>query len=46
MIHSLMKEYGLNRQTAELMTEYDYCLMIGFKNLEVKKEEYLIEKNK
>ena len=46
MIHSLMKEYGLNRQTAELMTEYDYCLMIGFKNLEGKKEEYLIEKNK
>lgn len=46
MIHNLMKEYGLNRQTAELMTEYDYTLMVAFKNLEVKKEEYLIEKNK
>ncbi len=46
MIHSLMKEYGIDRQQAESMTEYDYTLMVAFKNLEGKKEEFLIENNK
>ncbi len=46
MIHSLMKEYGLSKDRAEAMTEYDYCIMVAFKNLEGKKEEYLINKNK
>lgn len=44
MIHSLMKEYGLSKEVASKMTEYDYCLMIGFKNIEGLKEKYLIEK--
>lgn len=39
MIHTLMKEYGLNRKEAEEMTEYDYCLLIGFENLNAEKEK-------
>lgn len=46
MIHSLMKEYGLSKDKAEMLTEYDYTLMVAFKNLEGKKEEFLIENNK
>ena len=41
-----MKEYGLSKDKAEMLTEYDYTLMVAFKNLEVKKEEYLMNKNK
>lgn len=44
MIHSLMKEYSMTKEQAGAMTEYDYCLMIGFKNIEGLKEKYLIEK--
>lgn len=46
MIHSLMKEYGLNKDKAESLTEYDYCLMVAFKNLGGKQEEYLMNKDK
>ena len=44
MKHSIMKEYGLTKQQAGEMTEYDYTAMVCFKNLEGKKEEYLIKK--
>ena len=46
MKHSIMKEYGLTKQQAGAMTEYDYTAMVCFKNLEGKKEEFLIENNK
>jgi hypothetical protein len=38
MIYTLMKEYGLDRQRAELMTEYDYNILIAFKNLEITRQ--------
>jgi hypothetical protein len=41
-----MKEYGLSKDKAEQMTEYDYCIMVAFKNLGGKQEEYLMENNK
>ena len=44
MKHSIMKEYGLTKQQAGEMTEYYYTAMVCFKNLEGKKEEYLIKK--
>ena len=45
MIDGFMRR-GLTKQDAESLTEYDYYLMIVFKNLEGLKEKYLIDKNK
>ena len=46
MIHSLMSEYKLKPNEAEEMTEYEYCRMVCFKNLESAKEKYLIDSKK
>lgn len=44
MKHSLMKEYGLTSIEAGKMTEYEYCLMVAFNNLNGLKEKYLMDK--
>lgn len=41
MAHLLMKQYGLSKEQAWNMTEYDYNLMICFNNIDTKKQNYI-----
>jgi len=36
-----MKQYGISKEQAWNMTEYDYNIMICFNNIDTKKQSYI-----
>jgi hypothetical protein len=46
MIYKLMIEYGISREKAGNMYEYDFMCLIAYKNIEGERENYNIENAK
>jgi len=46
MIHQLGKIYGISPLEAELLTEYDFFLMVAEENLQSLKQDYIINSSK
>lgn len=45
MIHTLAETYGINPREAEKLTELDYFICVGNKNLQSERESYIMKNN-